>query len=168
MPNHSASNPRIRNLIGNDFTITTFSALDLDIQASVAWLMSNDGGAWSDAFSPSEMLFEQFKESYSQFQKAFIKAYGCERLGFVTLDAKALMECVMQDPDVEDAETWEEAAEILMSYFPDEAVPDTSFPVILFDDEDQTLQDGWPRLCRNLQAGAQKIEAMFFPDSFGL
>ncbi|EPG9355246.1 hypothetical protein ACKU3Z_030090 [Pseudomonas aeruginosa] len=62
MPNQSASNPRIRNLIGNDFTITTFSALELDIQASVAWLMSCDGGAWSDAFSPYDMLFEQFED----------------------------------------------------------------------------------------------------------
>jgi len=165
---HSVSNPRIRNLIGNDFTITTFSALELDIQASVAWVMSNDGGAWSDAFSPSDMLFEQFKESYPQHQLAFVKAYGGERLGFVTLDAQVLMECVMQDPDVEDAETWEEAAETLMRYFPDESISDTSFPVILSDDEDQTLQDGWPRLCRNLQAGAQKIEAMFFPESFDI
>lgn len=165
---HSGPNPRIRNLIGSDFTITTFSALQLDTQASVAWMMSNDGGAWSDAFSPSDMLFEQFKESYSRHQQAYIKAYGGERLGFVTLDAQVLMACVMQDPDVEDAENWEEAAKILMGYFPGELISDASFPVILSDDEDQTLQDGWPRLCRNLQAGAQKIEAMFFPESFDI
>lgn len=110
------------------------------------------------------MAFSE-EEGIKQALEDYQRHYGDEVFGVANLAAQRLKEAVMCDEDI--AHSYPNWDAYTQSYCSSGDVPehagDDLWPVMLSQDDYETLQDGWHRLHSYLRAGHQTIPAVFSP-----
>jgi hypothetical protein len=150
-----------------------FSKLPLPSQLAILWYLAIDAEAWElpdgwpygfiDRNDPQVSL--EVTREFTRQIPFFMEQHGAERIGYVELPTQVLIEAVSQDPDI--AEGWDDFADYHQAYIASRrALPparrEGNWPVILGDEEFETLQDGWGRFHSYVRAGVETIPAIYF------
>lgn len=157
MSNHievAKSACRMDCLIGNGYQICAFSDLPVPYQLAISHYLAIDCGSWEIFYDDDQVLLHDY-----------IRKYGDQIFGVIKLDAQCMAQSVMADPElVASFSSWEQYTN---SYCAAGDVPEYSnqnrWPVILSQDNYETLLDGWHRFHSYMRSGCLDIPAVFFP-----
>lgn len=142
------------DLVGNEYKILAFRELPEAHQHSLAHYLGTECDSWVCFYDGSTLLLHEY-----------VRAYGGELFGVIDLPAQRVKQAVMADPDLAtDYSSWEEYA---ASYCRGGDVPEhgheNRWPVILSQDNYETLLDGWHRFHSYMRSGCTDVPAIFFP-----
>lgn len=156
---------RMKDLVGDAFTVKPFSELSLSDQLAVIMFMAVDGGAWVGV-DLSPLRWNAPKSELMELVPAFVELYGDTLFGTACLSASKLQDAVMSDPEIAEAYTsWAEYhAAYLNGDVPSYSETDR-WPVILSEYDDETIRDGWHRFHSYIRDGAAVIPVVFFPSA---
>lgn len=151
---HSKEACRMDELVGNEFKILAFRDLPVTHQLAIAQYLSIDCDSWQCFYDGDQALLHEY-----------VREYGEERFGVIDLPAQRLTQSVMADPElVSSHSSWEEySAWYCAAGDVPEHGPGNRWPVILSQDNDETLRDGWHRFHSYMRSGCSGIPAVFFP-----
>ena len=146
---------RMDDLIGDAFKVLAFHDLPISHQRAIAHYLSVDCDAWQCFYAQEQALLH-----------AYVREYGEELFGVIDLPAQRLVDSVMADPELETSHSgWEDYADWYCAAGDVPAYgPDNRWPVILSQDNDETLRDGWHRFHSYMRSGFSDIPAVFFPE----
>lgn len=139
--------PRTGHLIV-DKPVVTFAELPVTYQDALIYYMSVDGAAWAvkdgwEDWQWGDGTCPEFRaevmEDIAKFRQRFVAAYGERRFGIATLPYQTLIDCVNGDEAFENRKYEVNETPNTSEY----VIP--TWPVILSDFPDETLQDGWHR-----------------------
>lgn len=152
---------RMESLVADNYTVKRFADLPVSHQMSIIWFKAVDGQAWDGVdLSP----YHDLKQALYALLPRYEDLYGNVLVGMTFLDTSAIQAAVMCDPDI--AETfacWEEYhSRYVLGGVPEHSQKDR-WPVILSDDDEETLRDGWHRFHSYVRDGASVVPAVFFP-----
>lgn len=154
---------RMDSLIGNRYQVQSFEQLPLTHQLAIVWHMAVDGDAWDGVELP--VLTEDGMKAYlADKMPDYITLYGNTLLGVVDLSVSDLRQAVMQDVEIRESfSSWEAYHDSYIQCDTPRHPVSNRWPVILSDDDGETLYDGWHRFHSYQRDGAQVIPAVFFP-----
>lgn len=146
---------RMDDLVGKDFKILAFRDLPLSHQLSIAQYMPLEEGAEGETPASLKALLP-----------AYLIQHGDDEWGVLNIAAERLKQSVMADEDrATGSETWEEYA---AAFCAGGDVPhydtDDRWPVLLSEDNYETLLDGWHRMHSYMRSGYAEVPALFAPE----
>ena len=124
------------DLVGDEFQILAFRDLPVTHQLAIAHYMSIDCGSW-------QCFYEGDKASLCEY----VREYGGQLFGVIDLPSQRVTQSVMADPELATSySSWEQyAAWYCAAGDVPEHDPEHRWPVILSQDNEETLRDGWHR-----------------------
>lgn len=153
---------RMGSLVSNDYVVKSLAELPTPFQMAIIWYMAVEGDAWDkvDLFNIDE---DNFKSCFNSFLPKFIEIYGDRKLGIAYLNADRICDSVMEDPEIaEDFSYWDE----YHAWYTSGSIPNHPdndlWPVILSDDDSETIHDGWHRFHSYIRKNTTHIPAVFF------
>lgn len=152
---------RMESLVADNYTVKRFADLPVSHQMSIVWFKAVDGEVWDGIdLSP----YNDLKQALYTLLPRYEDLYGDTLVGTACLSTDAIQAAIMRDPDI--AETfvcWEEYhSRYVLGGVPKHSQKDR-WPVILSDDDEETLRDGWHRFHSYVRDGASVVPAVFFP-----
>jgi len=155
---------RLDKLIKEDYSIDKFSNLSTPYQLAIVWFMAVDGDAW-DGVDLSTYDIKDLKLTLPDLLVDFVSLYGDVLIGSVILKSVFVIESIMSDVDIADEfASWEEYHSF---YLRCGDIPEHSkqsrWPVMLSNDDCETLRDGWHRFHSYMRDGDEEVSAFFFP-----
>ena len=155
---------RSHALIGENYQILPFAELPLPYQMAMVWYMAIDGEAWDcpELFDLPEIT----KADVEKRMPHFIEHYGTRPFGVVTLSSETLKSAVMDDEEIASSfSSWEDYHEWYTSHSDMPAHGhENRWPVILWNGNTETLQDGWHRFHSYIRDGHSDIPVIFYPE----
>lgn len=159
---------RMDLLISDDYTIQRFADLPTPYQLAIVWHMAVDGEAW-DGVDLSSLSWSDPKPGLLDLLPKYVDLYGDTRFGTSFLGTEAVQNSVMRDAEIsEDYGSWEEYHAAYLSAGAPKHPESDRWPVILSDDDSETLHDGWRRFHSYVRDGAAGIPSVFFPGNHHL
>jgi len=153
---------RMNSLISNDYIVKTFSELPTPFQMAIIWYMAVEGDAWDKVDLPN-INEDNFKNGFNDFLPDFVKIYGDRKLGVAYLKSDKICGSVMQDPEIaEEFSSWSEYHSWYTSGSTPNHPDNDLWPVILSDDDSETIHDGWHRFHSYIRKNIATIPAVFF------
>lgn len=147
---------RIYELLGEDYQVTPFRDLPTSHQLAIAFYMSVDGCAW-------ELLIDdEIANIPFELEKAlpeYVRRYGDIAWNVACLPVERVIAAVLADEGLADSfKSWDEYA---TWYARATELPNHSkenrWPVILSEDDYETIRDGWHRFHSYVRAGCTHV-----------
>jgi len=159
---------RLDSLIADDYTLQRFADLPTPYQMAIVWFMAVDGEAW-DGVDLSSLPCDDLKPELTELLPKYVEFYGDTLFGSAFLSATAIQDAVMCDPEISEAFSgWEEYHLWYLAGGAPKHPERDRWPVILSDDDMETLRDGWHRFHSYVRDGAVGIPTVFFPEDHHL
>lgn len=154
---------RMDLLVANNSTAQHFEDLPVPYQLAIVFFMAVDGDAWDRVDLP--LLTEENQHAVlTEMLPMYREMYGNTVFGVATLSTAALQASVMADPEIADSfASWDEYHRAYLSGGAPEHPETDRWPVILSDEDSETLRDGWHRFHSYVRDGAVEIPVVFFP-----
>ena len=145
---------RMDDLVGDEFQIVSFRHLPVTHQLAIAHYLSIDCGSW-------QCFYEGDEPSLGEY----VREYGDQSFGVIDLPSQRVTQSVMADRELATTFTsWEQyAAWYCAAGDVPEHDSEHRWPVILSQDNEETLRDGWHRFHCYMRSGCNNIPAVFFP-----
>lgn len=145
---------RMDELVGKKYKILAFRELPVAHQLAIAHYLANDCDSWELFYDGDHVLLHEY-----------VREYGEMLFGVIDLPAQRLKQAVMANPEIAAEHTsWEEYS---AWYCGVGDVPEhgheNRWPVILSQDNCETLLDGWHRFHSYMRSGCSDVSAVFFP-----
>jgi hypothetical protein len=175
--------PEKLNLYQQGFDFVEFRDLPVPYQMAMAWYMAVDGEAWDDIIDYDAVEIpddaQQGDHSHDAAYKAtlrkllpeFVAQYGDVEFGVATWSTEDLIASIAGDdgfreeePDIEG--TRSNFAEPIKGYFTTRYPETDRWPVIMSNEDDETLQDGWHRFHIYVSNGHKDIPVIFYPEEW--
>lgn len=154
---------RLDVLLDGQYEVQPFAALPASYQLAIVWFMAVDGDAWDGVDLPV-MTEESMKPLLAERMPEFVRLYGDTLFGTARLCTRAVQAAVMQDEEISEAfSNWEQYHADYARHGVPAHPASGRWPVILSDDDSETLRDGWHRFHSYVRGGAAVIPAVFFP-----
>lgn len=123
-------------------------------QLAITHYFANDCGSWDYFYDGDNVLLHEY-----------VRMYGESPFGVIDIPAHRLKQAIMTDPELTTQySSWEEYS---AWYCGVGDVPEHGlkkrWPVILSQDNSETLLDGWHRFHSYVRSGCADIPAVFFP-----
>lgn len=156
---------RMDDLVGKNYRILAFRDLPVAHQLGIAHYLAVDTDGWSALHDADSLDLTNPIHALQASLHEYVHVYGDELFGVIDLPAQAVKEAVMADEDRADGNaSWEDYT---AAYCAGGDVPqyghDNRWPVILSNDNYETLWDGWHRFHSYMRSGCTDIPAVFFP-----
>lgn len=174
MKNYMKDHPRNAAMIErNNGKIVRFADLPVVCQNAMIHYMSVDGAAWAVDENWTDWKWgegtpyksKQRREMLADIEKfrhRFIERWGDKKFGLVEVPTKELLDTVREDDEFCSDDRYEK--ETTPGFDDDWEYDLPTWPVILSEFPEETLQDGWTRFHRYCQLGAEKILCLFYAD----
>lgn len=154
---------RMDLLLEKRYTIQQFKDLPISHQKAIVWFMAVDGDAW-DGVDISFLSENELKHELINLMPKYIKVYGEKLFGSISLDVDSLKKSIMNDIDISDSfKSWEEYHSSYIAFDVPKYSHKERWPVILSDDDSETLHDGWHRFHSYVRDNASYVPVVFFP-----
>lgn len=150
-------------LVGGAGRKIAFRELPSSHQLALVYWMSVDGEAWAPLFDIGAQGRAAVFASLQASLPAYVQQYGDTQWTVANLPTTHVQAAVMADPEIaESHETW---ADYAAWYAGASDVPEhgeeNRWPVLLADDDEETLVDGWHRLHSYARAGHSTIPCIY-------
>lgn len=163
--------PRLQQMIGDDYVITTFSQLSVASQLAIVWFMAIDDDRWNfesldDSIADHIGIEDpEFKIELEKLMPFFVKRYGHKKIGFSMVPTDRVKNSILMDSDVfESHSDWDGYSRWYSHSTPiPEHSNDNLWPLIVYMNDDETVADGTHRLQSYIRAKQQNIPVVFFP-----
>jgi len=162
----------LNRLIETNYNIVKFKNLPKEYQLALIWYMAIDNDEWSDeSFRIPEVDFTEepsaFKERLALTIPAFVDKYGEFDFGVSLINTERLKKVVLENESInDDYSNWDD--------YHDWYVAEEGFvlhshkhrwPIILADDNEEVIKDGWHRFHNYVHNGDIDIPAVFLPNT---
>lgn len=173
--------PDKTQLYEQGFEIVKFRELPMSHQMAICWHMTVDGSAWSDvidydkhsmpdsADSSDAILDKAHKSILQQHMPDFLDRYGDLEFGVATWKTNALLETVASDEGFSDMgldRTREHFQQTITGYHITAYSPVDRWPIIMSDEDYETIHDGWHRFQIYVSNGHTDIPVIFHPSEW--
>lgn len=154
---------RRENLVDGAGRKMAFRELPSSHQLALVFWMSVDGEAWAPLFDIGAQSGAAVLASLQASLPAYVQQYGDTQWTVANIPTARVLATVMADPEIaESHETW---ADYAAWYAGASDVPEygeeNRWPVLLADDDEETLVDGWHRLHSYARAGHSTIPCIY-------
>lgn len=156
---------RMDSLIKDDYKIQRFSDLPTPYQMAIIWFMAVDGQAWDDV-DLSVVPCDDIKNVIVELLPKYIELYGEKLFGTVILHSSVIQNAIMCDTEISESfSNWEDYhSDYLRGGDIPKHYKTGRWPVILSNDDSETLCDGWHRFHSYMRDGAVEVDTIFFPE----
>jgi hypothetical protein len=161
--------------------IMAFRDLPRPAQLSMAHYMAINGEAWEvpEGFNErfddkvrdrrikehSPAMYALLKRMFARSLPHYVREHGDQKFGLVTIPTAVMTAAMMKTGEhSRDYPTWEAYHQWYLSSCGEVThTRRNPWPVILDDDHDELLQDGWHRFHRYVQIGLPTIPCLYYP-----
>lgn len=138
--------------------VMAYRDLPAPAQLAMAWYMAVDGEAWTLPEAAAYWSMQGLQDNFRTLLPYFLKKYGRERYGYMTVPMKEMVAEISRDPD------WVGKSSIDSFAMPPRPHSKRNrWPVILNSDDSTIMQDGWHRFADYYRQGAKIVPVVYYP-----
>jgi hypothetical protein len=151
---------RIDSLVADNYTVKSFADLPHHYQMALVWFMSIDGDAW-DGVDITSSTNDDVKKEITELMPKYIELYGKTEFKIATLNVQTIQNSIMCDEEISESfSNWDEYHKWYLSGATPKHPQNNRWPLILSNDDSETIRDDWHRFHSYVRDGATEIDVI--------